>query len=173
MEKTIILGYHNVLFYLVINSEKDLWSVEKFAEAASGHGVCMMDVHRWCMNRNIPYRAKFFYRKDYSVKVNWLKKNHAVVEREFQKNQEMKEENREIRREIYALSSKSLKKKEEDFWETLEKTDYSEEQWDLVMQAQSEKFTKEELKVLLRKDLGMEQIKELYRIIRDINRRGL
>lgn len=67
----ILVGYYNVLFYLIFRVGLDEYKKNIFVDRInSGEKMMMRDIYSWCQKQKIPLRMKFFYRKDFSVIAN-------------------------------------------------------------------------------------------------------
>ena len=66
-----IVKYYNVLFYLIANSEQDMYKIELFGERiVDERSVKMKDIHMWCLRQDIHYETKFKYRRECPVQAN-------------------------------------------------------------------------------------------------------
>lgn len=69
--EVILVGYYNVLFYLIFRVGLDEYKKDIFIERIrSGEQMVMKDIYRWCEGHQVPFWTKFKYRKDFSVKAN-------------------------------------------------------------------------------------------------------
>ena len=68
---TIQIRYYNVIFYLRIATEKELFMFQVLGERIDrGEALLMKDIAGWCKSHNIEYSHKFYYRKDYTFCAN-------------------------------------------------------------------------------------------------------
>ena len=69
--EVILVGYYNVLFYLIFRVGLDEYKKDILIERIrSGERMVMKDIYRWCEGHQVPFWTKFIYRKDFSVKAN-------------------------------------------------------------------------------------------------------
>ncbi len=69
--EVILVGYYNVLFYLIFRVGLDEYKKDILIEhIRSGERMVMKDIYRWCEGHQVPFWTKFIYRKDFSVKAN-------------------------------------------------------------------------------------------------------
>ena len=68
---TVKIRYFNVVFYLKIKDEKDIYNYAAFDKVlASGLEVHTKDIHRWCKMHGIEYHSRFYYRGDKPLDAN-------------------------------------------------------------------------------------------------------
>lgn len=66
--EVILVGYYNVLFYLIFRVGLDEYKKDILIERIrSGERMVMKDIYRWCEGHQVPFWTKFIYRKDFSV----------------------------------------------------------------------------------------------------------
>lgn len=69
--EVILVGYYNVLFYLMFRVGLDEYKKDIFIECIrKGERMVMKDIYRWCEGHQVPFWTKFIYRKDFSVRAN-------------------------------------------------------------------------------------------------------
>lgn len=67
----ILVGYYNVLFYLIFRVGLDEYKKSILIERIrNGEQMLMKDIYGWCQKQQIPVTTKFFYRKDFSIMAN-------------------------------------------------------------------------------------------------------
>lgn len=70
-EEVVLIRYYNVIFYLFfkvgIDDFKRLCLVNRID---IGESIRMKQIQDWCNYHQIPFKTKFIYRKDFSVKAN-------------------------------------------------------------------------------------------------------
>lgn len=69
--EVLLVGYYNVLFYLMFRVGLDEYKKNILIERINGGEKMMMkDIYRWCKSHQVPFWTKFIYRRDFSVKAN-------------------------------------------------------------------------------------------------------
>ena len=69
--EVLLVGYYNVLFYLMFRVGLDEYKKDIFIDRInSGEKMMMKDIYGWCQSQKIPVRTKFLYRKDYCITAN-------------------------------------------------------------------------------------------------------
>lgn len=67
----VLVGYYNVLFYLIFRIESDEYKkIILIDRINSGEKMMMKDIYEWCQKQKIELKAKFIYRKDFSLMAN-------------------------------------------------------------------------------------------------------
>lgn len=68
----VLVGYYNVLFYLRFRVDLDEYKKELFIERIkNGEQMMMKDIYGWCKKHQIPFKTRFFYRRDFSILANF------------------------------------------------------------------------------------------------------
>lgn len=67
-KEVIGVEYYNVLFVLVVRTEKDRWKVYQLGSRLEG--MYMMDMHSWCINHGIEYYTIYSYKWEFSIMEN-------------------------------------------------------------------------------------------------------
>ncbi|MCH5201427.1 MAG: hypothetical protein J1F60_10760 [Oscillospiraceae bacterium] len=68
---TVQIRYFNVIFYLRIRTERELFMFQALGDRIEqGEALLMKDIVGWCRGHNIEYTHKFFYRKDFVLSAN-------------------------------------------------------------------------------------------------------
>ena len=61
--EVILVGYYNVLFYLIFRVGLDEYKKDILIERIrSGERMVMKDIYRWCEGHQVPFWTKFIYR---------------------------------------------------------------------------------------------------------------
>ena len=69
--EVILVGYYNVLFYLIFRTRLDEYKKDILVNRInSGEELMMMDIYAWCKRQQVPFRTRFIYRRDFSVAAN-------------------------------------------------------------------------------------------------------
>ena len=69
--EVLLVGYYNVLFYLIFRTGIDEYKKKILIERIkSGEQMVMKDIYGWCHKQQVPMRMRFFYRKDFSIMAN-------------------------------------------------------------------------------------------------------
>lgn len=69
--EVVLVGYYNVLFYLIFRTELDEYKKNILIERIrNGEQMVMKDIYRWSEGHQVPFWTRFIYRKDFSVKAN-------------------------------------------------------------------------------------------------------
>lgn len=69
--EVLLVGYYNVLFYLMFRVGLDEYKKNILIERInSGEKMMMKDIYGWCQKQQIPMATKFIYRKDFPVGAN-------------------------------------------------------------------------------------------------------
>lgn len=69
--EVLLVGYYNVLFYLMFRVGLDEYKKNILIERInSGEKMMMKDIYGWCKSHQVPFWTKFIYRRDFSVKAN-------------------------------------------------------------------------------------------------------
>lgn len=67
----VLVGYYNVLFYLMFRVGLDEYKKNILVDRiSSGEKMMMRDIYGWCQIHHVPVTMKFVYRKDFSIKAN-------------------------------------------------------------------------------------------------------
>lgn len=67
----LLVGYYNVLFYLIFRVGSDEYKKNILIERINnGEKTMLKDIYGWCEKQQIPLRMKFIYRKDFSIMAN-------------------------------------------------------------------------------------------------------
>lgn len=70
-EEIVLLRYYNVLFYLFFKPGIDDFKKQCLVDRIdSGEPIRMKQIKDWCSYHQIPFKMRFIYRKDFSVKAN-------------------------------------------------------------------------------------------------------
>lgn len=65
------IRYYNVLFYLQLKDEKDIFAYKNLDYRIVEHAsIRMRDIAEWCLGHQITYHTKFCYRKDFPFQAN-------------------------------------------------------------------------------------------------------
>lgn len=69
--EVMLVGYYNVLFYLIFRGRMDEYKKDLFVDRInSGEELMMKDIYVWCKRQQVPFWTKFIYRRDFSVTAN-------------------------------------------------------------------------------------------------------
>ena len=67
----VLVGYYNVLFYLIFRVGLDEYKKNILVDRISrGEKMMMKDIYGWCQIHHVPVVMKFVYRKDFPIKAN-------------------------------------------------------------------------------------------------------
>lgn len=79
-----LVGYYNVLFYLMFRVGLDEYKKNILVDRiSSGEKMMMKDIYDWCQIHHVPVTTKFVYRKDFSIKANlWNLYSYCRFKRE-------------------------------------------------------------------------------------------
>lgn len=70
-KEIVVIGYYNVLFYLIIDKDADEFNKYiLFQRIQSGERIMMRNIHEWCQKHRISFVTKYRYRKDFSIMAN-------------------------------------------------------------------------------------------------------
>lgn len=70
-EKGVLIVYYNVLFYLFFELKEDNFKKQCLVNRIKGGEVMMMkQIRDWCIYQQIPFKTKFIFRRDFSLKAN-------------------------------------------------------------------------------------------------------
>lgn len=70
-EEVVLLRYYNVLFYLFFMMGIDDFKRQCLIDRVdAGEPIRMKQIQAWCHYHQIPFKAKFIYRKDFPFKAN-------------------------------------------------------------------------------------------------------
>ena len=69
--EVILVGYYNILFYLIFKVGLDEYKKGILVERInSGEKMMMKDIYGWCKRQQVPFWTKFIYRRDFSIVAN-------------------------------------------------------------------------------------------------------
>lgn len=69
--EVILVGYYNVLFYLIFRVGLDEYKRNiLISRINSGEKMMMRDIYRWCQKQQVQLQMKYIYRKDFSITAN-------------------------------------------------------------------------------------------------------
>ena len=69
--EVILVGYYNVLFYLIYRVGLDEYKEDILIDRINnGEKMMMNDIYGWCKGHQVPFRTEFIYRKDFSFIAN-------------------------------------------------------------------------------------------------------
>ena len=68
--EVLLVGYYNVLFYLMFRVGLDEYKKNILIERINSGEKMMKDIYGWCKSHQVPFWTKFIYRGDFSVKAN-------------------------------------------------------------------------------------------------------
>ena len=69
--EVILVGYYNVLFYLIFRVGLDEYKKDIFINRVyNGEKMMMKDIYGWCKSHQVPFWTNFIYRRDFSVIAN-------------------------------------------------------------------------------------------------------
>lgn len=69
--EVILVGYYNVLFYLIFRVGLDEYKKNiLISRINSGEEMMMKDIYRWCQKQQVVLKCRFIYRKDFSITAN-------------------------------------------------------------------------------------------------------
>lgn len=69
-QKVVLIQYYNVEFYLHIQNEFDLVSINYFLENIKNGNITMEDIYKWCKSHKIVCTTRFRYREDFPLTAN-------------------------------------------------------------------------------------------------------
>lgn len=70
-EEVVLIRYYNVLFYLFFKVGRDDFKRQWLENRIdAGQSVRMKQIQEWCRCHQIPFKTRFIYRRDFSLKVN-------------------------------------------------------------------------------------------------------
>lgn len=70
-EEIVLIRYYNVLFYLFFRTGIDDFKRQCLVNRIdAGESVRLKQIQEWCHCHQIPFKTKFIYRKDFSLKAN-------------------------------------------------------------------------------------------------------
>lgn len=70
-EEIVLIRYYNVQFYLFFKVGIDDFNRQCLVNRIdAGESMRMKQIQKWCNHHRIPFKTRFIYRKDFSVKAN-------------------------------------------------------------------------------------------------------
>lgn len=67
----IAIRYYNVMFYLKIRTDRDLFQFQVLGDRIKkGERLHMKDISSWCRGHGIEYYHRFSYRRDFPISAN-------------------------------------------------------------------------------------------------------